>query len=48
VALRIVLRVFFWAFILIVIAGSVIVWWFVYSPLPQLDGSISLPGFSRK
>jgi len=25
-----------------------VAWWFIYRPLPQLDGSISLPGLQRE
>lgn len=46
--MRIFLRIFFWIFALLVIAGSAGVWWFVYRPLPQLDGSIALPGLQQK
>ncbi|MGB6897109.1 MAG: penicillin acylase family protein [Candidatus Acidiferrum sp.] len=31
----------------LVVAGSV-AWWFIYRPLPQLDGTISLPGLQKE
>jgi len=42
--LRRVLRVAYWIFAVAVIAGGGLAWWFVYRPLPQIDGSVSLPG----
>jgi penicillin amidase len=42
--LRAILRVFYWAFSILVIATAASAWWFIYRPLPQVDGSISLPG----
>jgi penicillin amidase len=42
--LRIILRVLFWLFALVVLAFAATIWWFVYRPLPQLDGSAPLPG----
>lgn len=32
---------------LVVLAGAV-AWWFIYRPLPQLDGSIGLPGLQQQ
>jgi penicillin amidase len=46
--LRTILRVFFWIFAILVIAISASAWWFVYRPLPQLDGSASLPGLQQE
>jgi penicillin G amidase len=47
VTLRTFLRVFAWIFAFFVIFAGATAWWFVYRPLPQLDGSISLPGLQR-
>ena len=42
--LRTVLRLILWtAAIAVVLLGSAI-WWYVYRPLPQLDGSVIVPG----
>jgi penicillin amidase len=41
---RTALRVLLWiAAIVVLVVGSVI-WWFVYRPLPRLDGSVVVPG----
>jgi penicillin amidase len=45
--LRAILRLFFWTLaILLIFVGSV-VWWFVYRPLPRLDGSIPVAGLQK-
>ena len=46
--MRTFLRIFFWIAALFVVFAGVAVWWFVYRPLPQLDGSISLPGLQQE
>ncbi len=46
--LRALLRVFFWLFTIIVIVTGVVAWWFIYRPLPQIDGTASLPGLQRE
>jgi len=46
--LRTILRLLFWAFTVILVAACAAAWWFVYRPLPQLDGSISLPGLQKE
>jgi penicillin G amidase len=46
--LRIILRVFFWAFTILIIATAALTWWFIYRPLPQAAGSISLPGLQQE
>ena len=45
--MRIVLRVFFWIVALLVIFTGTLAWWYVYRPLPQIDGSIGLPGLRQ-
>jgi penicillin amidase len=45
--LRLVLRALFWTFTIIVVAIGATVWWFVYRPLPRLDGSIALAGLQK-
>jgi penicillin amidase len=47
VTLRIVLRAFSWIVALLIVAVSLFVWWFVYRPLPQLAGTLSLPGLQQ-
>lgn len=42
--LRTGLRFFFWIALILVIFALIATWWFVYRPLPQVDGSISVPG----
>src|SRR5437016_1771727 len=39
---------FSWIFAILVIATGALAWWFVYRPLPQLDGNASLPGLRRE
>jgi penicillin G amidase len=46
--LRILLRVFYWLFTILIIATAALTWWFIYRPLPQTDGSISLPGLQHQ
>ncbi|MBA0083392.1 MAG: penicillin acylase family protein, partial [Acidobacteria bacterium Pan2503] len=41
-------RAFFWILGFLVIFAGAAAWWFVYRPLPQLAGSISLPGLERE
>jgi penicillin G amidase len=48
VKLRTFLRVVSWIFAFFVIFASGIAWWFVYRPLPQLDGSIPVPGLQHE
>jgi len=31
-----------------VIAGASVAWWFIYRPLPQIDGRVSLPGLRQE
>jgi penicillin G amidase len=42
--LRTVLRLILWIAAILFVAVGTAVWWFVYRPLPKLDGSIVLPG----
>jgi penicillin G amidase len=42
--LRTFVRVSSWVLGFLIIFAGAVVWWFIYRPLPQLDGSISLPG----
>ena len=46
--MRTLLRISYWIFAFIVIAVGTAAWWFVYRPLPQVDGAISLPGLRHE
>ncbi|MGC1484820.1 MAG: penicillin acylase family protein [Candidatus Acidiferrum sp.] len=46
--MRTILRFLVWTLSIIVIIAGVVAWWFIYRPLPQLDGSISLPGLQKE
>ncbi len=45
--MRAILRFLFWSAAIVVIAIGATLWWFVYRPLPRLDGSIALPGLQK-
>ncbi len=45
--MRAILRLLSWTVALIVVAVGTVVWWFVYRPLPRLDGTISVPGLQK-
>jgi penicillin amidase len=42
-----ILRIFYWIFAILVILTATSAWWCIYRPLPQFDGSASLPGLQR-
>jgi penicillin G amidase len=42
--LRTVFRLLLWIASIVVVIVATAIWWFVYRPLPQLDGTASLPG----
>ena len=46
--MRAALRLLAWIAAIVVVALGTAVWWFVYRPLPQLDGSLSLPGLQAE
>jgi penicillin G amidase len=46
--LRVLLRVIYCGFALIVIAVGSVAWWYVYRPLPQMDGTAALPGLQHE
>ncbi len=46
--MRTVLRIFYWVFAILVIVTASGAWWFIYRPLPQIDGSASLPGLQQE
>lgn len=46
--LRTILRVLIWIFTVVLIVLCTTAWWIVYRPLPQLDGTIFLPGLHKE
>ena len=42
--MRTVLRVLFWVLAVVAVMAAGASWWLVYRPLPQLDGTVALPG----
>jgi penicillin amidase len=47
VNLRTALRVVFWIVALLLIAVSVVLWWLVFRPLPQLSGTVTIAGLQH-
>ncbi len=46
--MRTFVRVFSWILGFLAIFCSALAWWFIYRPLPQLDGTISLSGLQQE
>jgi len=46
--LRTILRIILWTLAVLLIVFGGLAWWFTYRPLPQIDGSISLPGLQKE
>lgn len=46
--MRIFLRSLFWAFTVLVLLVAGFAWWYVYRPLPRLDGAIAVPGLQNQ
>ena len=46
--MRTALRFVAWTAAIVVVVLGTAVWWFVYRPLPPLDGSLSLPGLQSE
>ena len=46
--MRAFLRIFYWIFTIIVVVTGVAAWWFIYRPLPQIDGIATLPGLQQE
>ncbi|HET7258124.1 MAG TPA: penicillin acylase family protein, partial [Candidatus Acidoferrum sp.] len=46
--MRTILRFLIWTFTIILIVACVAAWRFIFRPLPQLDGSLSLPGLQKE
>jgi penicillin G amidase len=48
ILVRTALRFLVWTAAIVVVLLGTVIWWFVYRPLPQLDGSLSLPGLKSE
>ena len=46
--MRTLFRVFIWTFTILLVAAAILSWWFIYRPLPQLDGSLPLRGLHER
>jgi len=46
--LRAILRTLSWVLGIVLVLGGAFIWWLVYQPLPQLDGSAALPGLQKE
>ena len=46
--MRTILRVLIWIFTVVLIVGCISAWWLMIRPLPQLDGTVSLPGLQKE
>jgi penicillin G amidase len=41
---RTIVRLLLWITVIVVVVVATAIWWFVYRPLPKLDGSLVVPG----
>src|SRR5262249_12595560 len=46
--LRVALRIVGWFLTLLILVGGGIIWWLFFRPLPQVDGTASLPGLQNQ
>ena len=46
--MRVFLRIIYWVFAIVVLLVGGAAWWYVYRPLPQIDGTASLPGLEHE
>ena len=46
--MRAIVRIFYWICCFVVLGVGVAAWWFVYRPLPQIDGTAPLPGLQNE
>ena len=42
------MRTLSWVLGIVLVLGGAFIWWLVYQPLPQLDGSAALPGLQKE
>ena len=45
--MRSIVRYFLWIIAILVAAAGTLAWWYVYRPLPQIDGTAALPGLQQ-
>jgi penicillin G amidase len=45
--LRAILHFFLWTIAILFVCAAAVLWWFVYRPLPRLDGSIPVGGLQK-
>ena len=45
--MRAIFRILCWIVAVVVIVIGAVAWWFIYRPLPQIDGTTSLPGLRQ-
>ncbi len=45
--MRALLRGFFWVAAVLLLAACAVVWWYVYRPLPQIDGAVKVAGLQK-
>jgi penicillin amidase len=48
VLLKTLLRVLYWVFAVAVIAFGALAWWFIYRPMPQIDGTLTIAGLQHE
>ena len=46
--MRRIFRIIIWAFTIAFVLAAIVAWRYVYRPLPQLDGTITLPGLQKE
>jgi penicillin amidase len=46
--LRTLVRLFYWLFTILVLAAASFIWWYIFRPLPQVDGAVALPGLQKE
>jgi penicillin G amidase len=46
--LRTIVRLFYWVFAIFIVAGASLIWWFIFRPLPEVDGVASLSGLQKE
>src|SRR2546425_8985656 len=47
-SLRFLLRVFLWIVVVLFLACGALAWWYVYRPLPEIEGTAALPGLQQE